>query len=314
MNRLPDAHPPVARPGVGVLLVNLGTPDAPTPGAVKAYLREFLSDPRVVEIPPLIWQPILRGVILNTRPRKSAHAYSLVWDRARDLSPLKAITQDQAAALAGAFGGGVIVDYAMRYGTPSIAERLAALKDAGCDRILVAPLYPQYCAATTATVFDEVARVLAGMRWQPSLRFLPPYHDDPAYIAALAQSVESGIAALDFKPELIIASFHGMPPQNERASCRGSVCQSELRISCWSSDVGSSDLLAAIAYWSRRSIRNIARRRPPPCSTRSRACWPGCAGSRRFASCRLIMTIRPISRRLRNRWNPGSPRSISSPN
>src|SRR3546814_486776 len=211
MNRLPDAHPPVARPGVGVLLVNLGTPDAPTPGAVKAYLREFLSDPRVVEIPPLIWQPILRGVILNTRPRKSAHAYSLVWDRARDLSPLKAITQDQAAALAGAFGGGVIVDYAMRYGTPSIAERLAALKDAGCDRILVAPLYPQYCAATTATVFDEVARVLAGMRWQPSLRFLPPYHDDPAYIAALAQSVESEIAALDFEPELIIASFHGMP-------------------------------------------------------------------------------------------------------
>ena len=211
MNSLPDAHPPVGRPGVGVLLVNLGTPDAPTPGAVKAYLREFLSDPRVVEIPPLIWQPILRGVILNTRPRKSAHAYSLVWDRARDLSPLKAITQDQAAALAGAFGGGVMVDYAMRYGTPSIAERLAALKDAGCDRILVAPLYPQYCAATTATVFDEVARVLAGMRWQPSLRFLPPYHDDPAYIAALAQSVESEIAALDFEPELIIASFHGMP-------------------------------------------------------------------------------------------------------
>ena len=211
MNSLPDAHPPVARAGVGVLLVNLGTPDAPTPRAVKAYLREFLSDPRVVEIPSLIWQPILRGVILNTRPRKSAHAYSLVWDRARDLSPLKAITQDQAAALAGAFGGGVIVDYAMRYGTPSIAERLAALKDAGCDRILVAPLYPQYCAATTATVFDEVARVLAGMRWQPSLRFLPPYHDDPAYIAALAQSAESAIAALDFKPELIIASFHGMP-------------------------------------------------------------------------------------------------------
>src|SRR3546814_1747152 len=129
---------------VGVLLVNLGTPDAPTPGAVKAYLREFLSDPRVVEIPLLIWQPILRGVILNTRPRKSAHAYSLVWDRARALSPMKAITQGQAAALEGEFGGGVLVNYAMRYGMTSIDERLAALKDAGCDRVLVATHSPQY--------------------------------------------------------------------------------------------------------------------------------------------------------------------------
>lgn len=207
----PDGHPPVASSTIGVLIVNLGTPEAPTAAAVKTYLGEFLSDRRVVEIPPLLWQPVLRGIILNIRPRKSAHAYAQIWDHARGLSPLKAITQDQASALAGAFGPEMIVDYAMRYGQPSIRDRLAALKAAGCDRILVAPLYPQYCAATTATVVDEVGRVLAGMRWQPALRFLPSYYDDPAYIGALRESAETSLAALDFKPDAIVASFHGMP-------------------------------------------------------------------------------------------------------
>ena len=207
----PDGHPAIAPPRIGVLLINLGTPDAPTPAAVKTYLREFLSDRRVVEIPALLWQPILRGVVLNVRPRKSAHAYGLVWDRERNLSPLKAITQDQAQALSGGFGPGVTVDYAMRYGTPAIADRLAAMKAAGCDRILIAPLYPQYSAATTATVVDEVGRALSRMRWQPTLRFMAPYHDDPAYIGALRQTVEASLAELDFTPDAIVTSFHGMP-------------------------------------------------------------------------------------------------------
>ncbi|HVI98263.1 MAG TPA: ferrochelatase [Sphingomonas sp.] len=206
---LPPDHPPIAPPRIGVLLVNLGTPDAPEPGAVRRYLAEFLSDPRVIEIPKLAWQPILRGIILNTRPKKSAHAYAQVWRD--DGSPLAAITKAQADALNGAFGAGVLVDWAMRYGDPAIPDRLAAMKEAGCERILLAPLYPQYCAATTATANDRAFAALADMRWQPAIRTLPPYHDDPAYIDALRSSVEVALARLDFAPEAIIASFHGMP-------------------------------------------------------------------------------------------------------
>jgi ferrochelatase len=205
----PPDHPPIAPRQIGVLLVNLGTPDEASPKAVKRYLAEFLSDKRVVEIPSLLWQPILRGVVLTTRPKKSAHAYSLVWRD--DGSPLAAITRAQAAALKDAFGPGVLVDWAMRYGNPAIADRLAAMKAAGCDRILIAPLYPQYCAATTATANDNAFAALAEMRWQPAIRTLPPYHDDPAYIDALAESVRASLAALDFAPEAIVASFHGMP-------------------------------------------------------------------------------------------------------
>ena len=206
---IPPGHPAIPPRTVGVLLTNLGTPDAPDAKSVKRYLGEFLSDRRVVEIPAIAWQPILRGIILNTRPKKSAHAYGLVWSE--EGSPLAAITRRQARALEGAFGPGVIVDYAMRYGNPAIADRLTALKDAGCERILIAPLYPQYCAATTATANDKAFAALAGMRWQPAIRTLPPYHDDPAYIAALKDSIESQLAALDFVPERIVASFHGMP-------------------------------------------------------------------------------------------------------
>lgn len=205
----PADHPPVARPRIGVLLVNLGTPDAPDARSVRRYLAEFLSDPRVVELPKLLWQPILRGPILMTRPRKSAHAYAQVWRD--DGSPLAAITRAQAAGLCDAFGPAVMVDWAMRYGTPSIPDRLAALKAAGCERILIAPLYPQYCAATTATANDRAFAALAAMRWQPAIRTLPPYYDDPAYIDALRRSVEAGLAALDFTPEALIVSFHGMP-------------------------------------------------------------------------------------------------------
>jgi ferrochelatase len=194
---------------IGVLLINLGTPDAATPRAVRRYLAEFLSDRRVIEIPQLVWQPILRGAILTTRPKRSAHAYAQVWSE--EGSPLAAITARQAAALADAFGPDVTVDWAMRYGRPAIAERLAALTAAGCERILLAPLYPQYCAATTATANDKAFAALASMRAQPAVRTLPPYYDDPAYIEALNESVEAGLAALDFEPQRIVASFHGMP-------------------------------------------------------------------------------------------------------
>ncbi len=206
---IPSAHPPIPPRKVGVLLINLGTPDAADAPAVRRYLKEFLSDRRVVEIPQLIWQPILRGIVLTTRPKKSAHAYQQVWTDAG--SPLAAITRAQAAALQGAFGDDVIVDWAMRYGNPSIGDRIQVMKDAGCERILLAPLYPQYCAATTATANDKAFAKLAEMRWQPAVRTLPPYHDDPRYIAALKASVAASLAALDFAPDAIVASFHGMP-------------------------------------------------------------------------------------------------------
>ena len=207
--QLPGEHPPVRSGKVGVLLVNLGTPDAPTTADVKRYLAEFLSDRRVVEIPPIAWQPILRGIILNTRPAKSAEAYRKVWSE--DGSPLAAITKAQAEAMQHAFGGSAEVDWAMRYGEPSIPQQLAKLKDAGCERILLAPLYPQYCSATTATVVDKANEWMAAQRWQPSLRTLPPYHDDPLYIDALAADISRQLDALDFTPELLLLSFHGMP-------------------------------------------------------------------------------------------------------
>jgi ferrochelatase len=206
---LPPNHPEVKSGGVGVLLVNLGTPDAPDPRSVKRYLAEFLSDRRVVEIPALLWQPILRGIILNTRPKKSAHAYGQVWTEAG--SPLAAITAEQAARLQARLGECAKVSYAMRYGRPEIGAALQALMDAGCERILLAPLYPQYSAATTATVVDKAADQLRTMRWQPALRTLPPYHDDPAYIAALAADLGGQIDALDFRPDVLLLSFHGMP-------------------------------------------------------------------------------------------------------
>ncbi len=205
----PSDHPPVAAPNVGVLLVNLGTPEAPTQAAVKRYLKQFLSDRRVVEIPPLVWQPILRGIILNTRPKQSAKAYAKVWtDKG---SPLAFFTSGQAEALAARIGERADVRYAMRYGNPSIADQIAAMKQAGCNRILIAPLYPQYSGATTGTVQDEAYSALSKMRWHPALRTLPAYHDDPAYIGALKSSVETSLAALDFTPDALVISFHGMP-------------------------------------------------------------------------------------------------------
>lgn len=209
VQQLPSDHPPVKSGKIGVLVVNLGTPDAPEPGPVKRYLAEFLSDRRVVEIPAIAWQPILRGIILNTRPKKSAHAYQQVWTEQG--SPLAVITRDQAQGMQQRLDESVTVDWAMRYGSPSIPDQLQKLMDAGCERILLAPLYPQYSGATTATVVDKAADKLKQMRWQASLRTLPPYHDDPAYIDALAKDLARQLDGLDFTPEVLLLSFHGMP-------------------------------------------------------------------------------------------------------
>ena len=206
---LPGGHPHVPPARIGVLLINLGTPDAPTAAAVRRYLAEFLSDPRVIEIPPIAWKPILHGIILRTRPRKSAHAYRQVWTN--EGSPLAVIARRQAEALAHRFGDRVIVDQAMRYGNPGIATAIERMTSAGCTRILAAALYPQYCAATTATANDAVFAALARMRVQPALRTLPPYYGDPLYIEALRANLSRQLAGLDFKPDRLMLSFHGMP-------------------------------------------------------------------------------------------------------
>jgi protoporphyrin/coproporphyrin ferrochelatase len=198
---------------IGVLLVNLGTPDSADASGVRVYLKEFLSDPRVIENQGLVWKLVLNGFILRVRPRRKARDYRKIWNTGKNESPLKTITRAQSEKLAAAISDHdhVVVDWAMRYGNPSIKSRIDALMAQGCDRLLVVPLYPQYSAATTATVCDEVFRVLGKMRAQPTLRVTPPYYDDPDYIEALAVSIDAHIATLPFQPELIVASFHGMP-------------------------------------------------------------------------------------------------------
>ena len=205
----PANHPVIPAPKVGVVLTNLGTPDAPDASAVRRYLAQFLSDPRVIEIPKLVWKPLLHGIILRTRPKKSAHAYAQVWTE--EGSPLAAITARQAKALATRLGDGVIVEWAMRYGNPDIKGAIDRLAAAGATRILVAPLYPQYCAATTASANDATFAAIAARRWQPALRTLPPYYDEPQHIAALKADLERQLAALDFTPDRVMLSFHGMP-------------------------------------------------------------------------------------------------------
>jgi ferrochelatase len=208
----PADHPTVAAAKVGVLLINLGTPDATDTKSVRIYLREFLSDKRVIELPRAMWLPILNLFVLTTRPRRSGEAYRAIWDEARDESPLRTITRSQAQKLGERLADkGVTVDWAMRYGNPSIASRIDALKAAGCERILLAPLYPQYSAATTATANDKAFDALKALRWQPAIRTLPPYFDEDLYIDALARSLEGHIAALDFEPEVVLASYHGLP-------------------------------------------------------------------------------------------------------
>ena len=204
----PTDHPQVKTGRIGVLLINLGTPDAPEVRAVRRYLAAFLSDPRVIEVPAIAWKPILYGIILRTRPRKSAEAYKQVWTN--EGSPLRAIAQRQAVALRERLPG-VSVHYAMRYGNPGIAAAIENMMAEGCTRILAAPLYPQYCAATTATANDALFAALAGMRVQPAIRTLPPYYDDPLYIEAVAANLKRQLEGVDFEPERLLLSFHGMP-------------------------------------------------------------------------------------------------------
>jgi protoporphyrin/coproporphyrin ferrochelatase len=211
-----EAVKPVAQPSlprVGVLLVNLGTPDTADGPGVRVYLKEFLSDARVIEDQGLIWKIVLNGIILNTRPRAKARDYLKIWNTEKNESPLKTITRSQSDKLAAAMAGHahVVVDWAMRYGNPSIKAGIDGLIAKGCERILTVPLYPQYSASTSATVCDEVFRVLSQMRSQPTLRVTPPYYEDEAYIDALATSIETHLSTLSFEPELIVASFHGMP-------------------------------------------------------------------------------------------------------
>ena len=210
----PADHPDIRSGSVGVLVVNLGTPDATDPASVRRYLREFLNDKRVIEEDTILWKFVLNAIILPLRPRRKGLDYEKIWNREKNESPLKTITRSQAEKLAAAPAlrdKPVVVDWAMRYGNPSISSRLAALVAQGCERILVVPLYPQYAAATSATVCDEVFRALMAMRRQPTLRVAPPYFDEPAYIEALATSLEAHSEKLPFAPDVIIASFHGIP-------------------------------------------------------------------------------------------------------
>ncbi|MEQ1719322.1 MAG: ferrochelatase [Hyphomicrobium sp.] len=209
----PAQHPDVRYGRLGVLLLNLGTPDGTSYWPMRRYLKEFLSDARVIEEPRWKWWPILNLIILTVRPAKKGKDYATIWNTAKDEGPLKTITRSQAEQLSQRFGDTtkVVIDWAMRYANPSTESRIRWLMDQGCDRILFVPLYPHYAAATTATAADQAFRALMKMRWQPAARIAPSYHDEPVYIDALARSMRKSLAKLDFEPEKIIATFHGMP-------------------------------------------------------------------------------------------------------
>ena len=207
-----EKHPEVVFGKTGILLVNLGTPDSTRWLDVRKYLKEFLSDRRVIEVNPIIWQVILHLFILTLRPSKSAHAYKKIWLKEKNESPLLYFTRSQSEELKKRIGSEtLIVDFAMRYGNPSIRSKLNLLKDKGCENIIILPLYPQYAAATTATVCDEVYRSLMQMRWQPSLQIIPHYESEPFYIEALIKSIKEKVKAINWKPDLILASYHGIP-------------------------------------------------------------------------------------------------------
>jgi ferrochelatase len=210
---LPPGHPAVRTGKIGILLLNLGTPEATSYWPMRRYLKEFLSDRRVIEVNPTVWWVILNGIILTSRPKRSGHAYDKIWNRERNESPLLTFTRSQAEKLSRAMGNGsdVVVDFAMRYGRPNASDKIGALKDQGCDRVLLFPLYPQYSATTTATALDACYDALKQMRWQPSIRTVPSYFDHPAHIDALAQSLKQHLDTLGWQPDRILASFHGLP-------------------------------------------------------------------------------------------------------
>jgi protoporphyrin/coproporphyrin ferrochelatase len=210
--RLPEGHPPVQSGRIGVLLLNLGTPDGTAYRPMRRYLKEFLSDRRVIELPRWKWWPILNLVILSVRPGRKGKDYAKIWNRQRNEGPLKTITRSQAEKLAALLADErIVVDWAMRYASPATAARVEHLQRQGCERLLIVPLYPQYAAATTATACDEAFRALMRLRWQPAVRVAPPYFDDPVYIGALADSIHAHLPTLGFEPEALLVSFHGMP-------------------------------------------------------------------------------------------------------
>ena len=205
-------HPNIRFGKTGVLLINLGTPDSTSWWDIRKYLKEFLSDRRVIEVNPVIWKIILNLFILTFRPSKTAHAYKKIWRKDTNESPLLYFTRSQAEKLKSKIESeNLIVDFAMRYGNPSIKSKLNSLKNLGCENIIILPLYPQYAAATTATVCDEVYRSLMNMRWQPSLQVVPHYESEPFYINALTKSIEKKVSSINWKPDLIISSYHGIP-------------------------------------------------------------------------------------------------------
>ena len=205
-------HPPINFGKTGVLIINLGTPDSTSWFDIRKYLKEFLSDRRVIEVNPIIWQVILNFFILTFRPSKTAKAYKEIWMKDKNISPLLYYTQNQAEKLSKAISEkNLIIDYAMRYGNPSIKSKIVSLHEMGCENLIILPLYPQYAAATTATVCDEVYRTLMKMRWQPSLKIVPHYESDPLYIEALVNSLNKKINEINWKPDLILASYHGIP-------------------------------------------------------------------------------------------------------
>jgi ferrochelatase len=233
VSNLPDTHPQVAFGKVGVLLLNLGTPDGTTYWPMRRYLKEFLSDERVIEEPKWKWWPILNLIILTVRPSRKGRDYATIWNNELDEGPLKTITRSQADKLAERLSqhSKVIIDWAMRYANPSTESRIRELQRQGCEKILLVPLYPQYAAATTATACDQAFRALMKMRWQPFVRVAPAYHDDPVYIDRLAQSMRASLAKLDFVPEKIVATFHGMPQKYlERGDPYHCHCQKTSRL------------------------------------------------------------------------------------
>ena len=205
-------HPKVKFGRTGLLLINLGTPNSTSWWDIRKYLKEFLSDRRVIEVNPIFWKFILNIFILTFRPSKTAKAYKEIWMKDLNMSPLKYFTKNQAEKLAKKLlNKNLIVDYAMRYGDPSIKEKINKLHEEGCESLIILPLYPQYAAATTATVCDEVYRCLMKMRWQPSLQIIPHYESNPLYIDALVNSINKKISEINWKPDLIVASYHGIP-------------------------------------------------------------------------------------------------------
>ena len=263
-----------------MLIANLGTPDATDPASVRRYLREFLSDARVIEDQGLIWKLVLNAVILPRRPRAKGRDYEKIWNRERNESPLKTITRSQAGKLRdrlAAVDRTIMVDWAMRYGNPSLGSRIEALANAGCERILLLPLYPQYAAATSATVCDAAFAALAGLRGQPALRVVPPYYDEPIYIEALAGSIEAELQRLSFAPELILASFHGIPkscadsgdPYPQHCAETARLLRQRLKLDesrlmlTYQSRFGRAEWLqpytdATVAAMARRGVKNLA--------------------------------------------------------